>query len=367
MSEPEKQSRFPNFDFIFKLNLRPSIKRLRPNVLRWTLILAVVLSLVGLATHMIPNPLPTVDLGPFAPWIGFIIVIIVTKVILNIVKYLFRLSLGTKIPSEADLYAVYEVVSYVIWIVVLIAAFWFVLGGSAVFAGITAGILAAAMIFVLQEPLLNIIGWAIIMTQRLFKLGDRIEVNGVRGYIVNIGTMNTTMREFGGWMSGDTLSGRYVYVPNRMVLSSVVYNYTRDSPFINDEIITEVTYESDFDKAEALILQAANELVGEMMRNNVDTIRRGYEFRDLRRHMVEEPTVRFRMADSSVTILLQYFCPAFRRRFYRSELTRRILELFQQEPSVTIAYPHLELVPYSHGHYEHRFSQGNPDGWKPDP
>ena len=249
----------------------------------------------------------------------------------------------------------------------LIAAFWFVLGGSAVFAGITAGILAAAMIFVLQEPLLNTIGWAIIMTQRLFKLGDRIEVNEVRGYVVNIGTMNTTMREFGGWMSGDTLSGRYVYVPNRLVLSSVVYNYTRDSPFINDEVITEVTYESDLTKADALILQAAEELVGDMMRNNVATIQRGYEFRDLRRHMVEEPTVRFRMSDSNVTILLQYFCPAFRRRFYRSALTRRILELFQADPSISIAYPHMELVPYSHSHDKHRFSQGNPDQRKPEP
>lgn len=338
------------------LNFSPHIKRLRPNVLRWTLILILVLLILGIVTHIIPNPLPTIDLGPFAPWVGFIIIILVTKVVLNILKYVFRLSLGKKIPSEADLYAVYHVISIVIWILVLIGAFWFVLGGSAVFAGITAGILAAALIFVLQEPMLNAIGWVIIMTQRLFKLGDRIEINDVRGYVVSINTMNTTMREFGGWMSGDTLSGRYVFVPNRLVLSGEVYNYTRDSPFINDEIVVSVTYESDYNKAEELILQAADEMVGDMMRNNVDTLQRKYEFRDLRRHMVEEPTVRWRMADSSVILLLQYFCPAFRRRFYRSELTKRILELFNAEPLVSIAYPHIEVVPYGHTPFRHETS-----------
>ena len=53
------------------------------------------------------------------------------------------------------------------------------------------------------------------------------------------------------------------------------------------------------------------------------------------------------MRDSWVEFSLVFFCPAHRRGYYTSEVTKRILEKFSADSSVDIAYPHLELSPSS--------------------
>jgi small-conductance mechanosensitive channel len=311
----------------------------------WLVLLVIALLIVGLATGVIPSPLPPLALEPYTPWIILLLVILATKLLLEIIKPLFRATLSHRIPSDADIHALFQVFSYVVWVLALLFAFWFVLGGGSVFAGLTAGLVGGALIIVLQEPILNVVGWAILVTQQIYKLGDRIEINGVRGYVVAIHPMNTTLREFGGWMLGDTFTGRYVRVPNRQVLAGNVFNFTKDTPFIWDELVMNVTYESDLKAAERHILEAAEEVVGDLMRENRELVRERYEFRDLKSYMIEEPTLRWRAQESYVALMLQYFVPAFRRRYYRSEITKRVLEKFQTDPMVHIAYPHLQVVP----------------------
>src|SRR5439155_443542 len=197
----------------------------------------------------------------------------------------------------------------------------------------------------MQEPLLNIVGWMVVTVMGLYKLGDRVELNNTRGYIVEITPMNTTLREFGGVLYGDSFTGRYATVPNSFVIKSNVFNYTKDTPFVWDQIVINVTYESDMKLAERLILEVAEETVGPMMRENRAHLRSKYEFADLADYMAEEPKVGWAFGASSIELTLLYFCPVFAKGSYRTRLVKRIYEKIMAEPRVQFAYPHVEFVP----------------------
>ena len=197
----------------------------------------------------------------------------------------------------------------------------------------------------MQEPLLNIVGWMVVTVMGLYKLGDRVELNNTRGYIVEITPMNTTLREFGGVLYGDSFTGRYVTVPNSFVIKSNVFNYTKDTPFVWDQIVINVTYESDMKLAERLILEVAEETVGPMMRENRAHLRSKYEFADLADYMAEEPKVGWAFGASSIELTLLYFCPVFAKGSYRTRLVKRIYEKVMAEPRVQFAYPHVQFVP----------------------
>jgi len=275
----------------------------------------------------------------------FGLVLLATGVLLNILKLAMLRTLGRRMESEADLVTIYQLVSYIVWAVVILVGLFVILGAGGMFAGLGAGLMGAALIYVLQEPLLNVVAWLQIMVQKLYRLGDRIEIKGVKGYVVRISMMNTTLREFDNWMDSGALTGRLVVMPNNVLLNDFIFNYTRDTGFINDIVKVDFTYESDLQRAESLLVQATEEVLGELMRENLTAIREKYEFRDITDQTIEkimEPL--WKLSDSSVTMQMRFFVPAHRGSYFKSQIVKRLMELVGQEPEVSIAYPHMELV-----------------------
>ncbi len=321
------------------------------SILFWLVALFAILALIALATGAVSIPgltIPPIDLAAVEPWLLVLVILLGTKLLLEILKPLFREGLKSRVASEADVLSMFQVFSYGAWVAALLFALYVALGGNLGQIGVLGGaVVVAVLLYVLQEPLLNGVGWAVLVTRRVYKLGDRIEVNGTKGYVVSISPMNTTLREFGGILSGDAFTGRYVTVPNKSVLTTSVFNYTKATPFVWSEIHISVTYESNLRSAERLILEAADEVVGDVMRDNREAVRDKYEFRDLAAQTIEEPTVRWYLRDSWVELRLIYFCPAYRKGYYESEIVKRILDKVADDPRVTIAYPHVVSVPLS--------------------
>lgn len=312
-----------------------------------TIVVIVALLLLG-GVFQIPG-FPAGDasyLHQFSPWVVVIPILIATKALLEILRPVFRAALRSHVKYEADIFAHFQIVSYVVWATALVLVIFVMLGsGAQQFGAVGTGVFLGALVFVMQEPLLNIVGWIVATVMGLYKLGDRIEMNNTRGYVVEITPMNTTLREFGGVLFGDSFTGRYVTVPNSQVLKSNVFNYTKDTPFVWDQVVVNVTYESDLKLAERLLLEVAEETVGPMMRENRAHLRSKYEFADLADYMAEEPKVGWGFGASSIDLTLLYFCPVFAKGSYRTRLVKRIYEKIISEPRVQFAYPHVQFVP----------------------
>ncbi len=332
--------------------MEEDLKTLEPKLIRWSILLIIALIAVGILNGFIPNPIFKIDFGEHTPLIVFGILLLATNVLLNLIKFIMLKTLGHRVESEADIVALYNFISYMVWFVVIVGGIWVVLGGGGMVAGLGAGLMGAALIYVLQDPFLNIIAWIEIIVQKLFRLGDRIEINGVRGYVVDISIMNTTLREFENWMDSSSLTGRYVTIPNNALLTNFIFNYTRDTEFINNSVRVDFTYESDLKAAEAVLIQATQEVLGDLMQKNIQQIRDKYEFRDISDHTVEKIGIPiWRLADSSVNMQMRFFAPANRCSFYKTKIVKRVLEMVEENPRLSIAYPHMELVPYSDGPY----------------
>jgi small-conductance mechanosensitive channel len=313
-----------------------------------TLVILLVIFILGGVVAIPWLPIPSVNLASLGAWIFIIPILVATKALLEVLRPVFRAALRSHVRYEADIFAHFQIVSYVVWGTAFALVAYVVVesgGQNLAYLGTAFVVASAALIFVMQEPLLNLVGWVVLVTMGLYKLGDRIEMNQTKGYVVEITPMNTTLREFGGLLYGDSFTGRYVTIPNSQVMKGNVFNYTKDTPFVWDQVTVSVTYESDHKLAEKLILEAAEDVVGPMMRENRSHLRSKYEFADLADYMAEEPRVGWGLKDSSVELTLVYFCPVFAKGGYRTRLVKRVLEKFSNEPRVEFAYPHMQMVP----------------------
>lgn len=320
----------------------------RARALFWVTLTIVFMFTIIVLSGILTIPgfgLPSISLAPYRVYVFIILILLSTKALLEVLRPVFRTALRTHVRYEADIFAYFQVVSYAVWATAAGLSLYVVLGGGGQeFGFLGTALVSAALIYVMQEPLLNVLGWIILVTLRIYKLGDRIEVNTAKGYVVEITPMNTTIREFGGQLYGDGFTGRYVTIPNSQVLKGNVFNYTKDTPMVWDQVIVSVTYESDHKLAEKLILEAAEEIVAPMMRENRALLRSKYEFADLADYIHEEPRVGWQLAASSVDLTLGYFCPVFAKGHYRTRLVKRIIERVMAEPRVQFAYPHLQMI-----------------------
>ena len=103
------------------------------------------------------------------------------------------------------------------------------------------GLVSAGLAFALQQPVTSIAGYFVILRGATFNVGDRISMGGVRGDVLRLGFIQTTIMEMGQppavqasdpaiWVRSRQFTGRIVTVSNSKIFADPVYNYTRDFP-----------------------------------------------------------------------------------------------------------------------------------------
>ena len=73
---------------------------------------------------------------------------------------------------------------------------------------IALGAASAGIAFALQEVIFSAAGWLAISFGRFYKIGDRIQLNGTVGDVIDIGIISTTLMEIGAWIKGDQYRGQ---------------------------------------------------------------------------------------------------------------------------------------------------------------
>ena len=310
-----------------------------------------VVALIVLAAAMLlelkSDAIPVLSLddptGELEKLIVTVLVVCVMWVFLYHLGRLFERITIPKVGSHAQSRSMWRLISAAVWMVTGVTLLLTLIGEVSSLI-LYIGLIGAALTFVLQKPLLNMGGWALITYRRVYRIGDRIAMGGVKGYVLDITAMYTELREFGEWMHGDTFTGRIVVVPNSIIFDQPVHNYTRDFPFVWDEVVNLVTYESDIELAKQYMLDSARDVVGSLMETNYERYRRKLEIRDLDQLLLKGPELRMELADSGVNVFVLYFCPVESRRRIKADITERIWKRFMEDPRVGIAYPHMHLV-----------------------
>ncbi len=206
------------------------------------------------------------------------------------------------------------------------------------------GFAGAGVAFALQETIASVAGWLSITFNNEFKPGDRILMGGVFGDVIDVGVLNTTLMECGGWVKGDLYNGRLVRVSNSNVAKHPIYNYTRDFPFLWDEVTIPIRYGSDLEMTRQLILETANVVVGDFTTNAKQAWNKV-----VKRYLIEnarlEPLVTLEADENWVTFTLRYITDYTGRRTTKDALFTKILKRIDEtDGKVKIASAAMDIT-----------------------
>ncbi len=204
-------------------------------------------------------------------------------------------------------------------------------------------VVGAGLAIALREALLSVAGWLRIVLVHPYQRGDRIEINGVRGDVLDIRVMRTTLMEIGGWVEADQSTGRLVHIPNAWVFLYPVYNYTQGFRFIWNELSVTVTFRSDWQAARDIMESLARESTAIIERQVAEEIRQmSREF--LIHYSILTPFVYVRIVENGIRLTLRYLCEVRKRRGTEHALTVSILEAFRQHGGIELAYPAMQVA-----------------------
>ncbi|WP_435116968.1 mechanosensitive ion channel family protein [Halolamina sp. C58] len=196
------------------------------------------------------------------------------------------------------------------------------------------GVVGFAITFALQQPLLSLLGWVYITAKRPYGVGDRVRIGDVKGDVVAVDFLVTTLWEVGGELvSTNQPSGRRVTVPNSVVLSADLTTFGgAGGEFVWNELSVQVAYETELPYARELMVEEAEALLGDEMRRRVERYRDELSETAVELTVDEAPTVNVVQRESWVELRLRYLVDPRRATRTRNRLYERILERFNEAP-----------------------------------
>ncbi len=259
----------------------------------------------------------------FNPTIGKIVTLFVgIAIIWTIIKVIQR-NLFSKIKEQENRYRAKKFsgfLGYVLSILLLTIVYSDKLGGLTVAFGVA----GAGIAFALQEVIASFAGWLAIMFGGFYKSGDRVQLGGIKGDVMDIGVLRTTLMETGQWVDGDLYNGRIVLVANSFVFKEPVFNYSGDFPFLWDEIKLPIQYGSNYTMAHEIILNAGKLVAGDLTEKSQETwrhLQNKYRLEDAQ----TEPMVSLIANDNWVEYTLRYVVSYRKRRITKTALFTKIL------------------------------------------
>lgn len=268
--------------------------------------------------------------------------ILVTFLILLMVRFTQAIVSG-KIEDKDMRYKTRKAISLVGYVFTLLAAIT-IFSDQITNLAVIIGALSVGIGFALRELIQSLIGWAVVSFGGLYKPGDRIQIGGIMGDVIDIGPLTTTVMECGAWVNSDLYNGRVVYVSNSLVLKEHIFNYTLDFPFIWDEIVVPVKTDSDHRLARSIIEAAGKNIQAEIM----DAAKDAWD-NFVRHHRADdeklESVVTMSFDSNWIEFTLRYIANGRVRRSTKDKLFTSILEGFEKtQGKVQVASDKLQLT-----------------------
>jgi len=192
----------------------------------------------------------------------------------------------------------------------------------------------------LQSPVSGFVAWIVVTVKRPFRIGDRIFFPswGLIGDVLDVGIMYTRMNQVGGTVGSEEKSNREILIPNAILWGNVIINYTSQlttgdettERFILDEVIVRITFDSDWDEAEKIMLRAAREVTYDIIEDSGT-----------------QPYIRSDLYDYGIYLRLRYMTLAVDRPRIVHEITKRVVRYIQESKKVDLAIPY--VYSYRHG------------------
>jgi small-conductance mechanosensitive channel len=257
---------------------------------------------------------------------------------LTLIRWIVLAIVHRRIDDPAIWYRTQKLLSYTITFIglVVLASIW--IEGSGVLSYI--GLLTAGLAIALSDVLKNLAGWLFIVLRRPFRLGERIQIGEHKGDVIDIKAFRFTLFEVGTErVAAEQPTGRLLHVPNGLVFTEPLANFTEGFQYVWHEIPVLITFESNWQAAESIILDTIRGLSpneGEMRAMG-----------ELRAAMIEyrigdmslDPQVFLTVRDSGVLLTGRLLAEVHGLRVVEQQAWKGLLTAFAARDDIELAYP----------------------------
>ena len=191
--------------------------------------------------------------------------------------------------------------------------------------------ISAGIAIAIREIIFNFFAGMYIKFRKPFDVEDRIEIDTIKGDVINIHSLGFEMLEVGERIGGEQSTGRITHIPNSYVLTRSLKNYTKAFKYIWDEIKIDIELDSDIKKTEEILYEILfdNETLKEIpkkMEDAVDDII--LEYRIYYNNL--DPIIYTKIVDGHIELNLRYLVHPKKARNVQDEIYKRILEEYQK-------------------------------------
>jgi len=211
------------------------------------------------------------------------------------------------------------------------------------FAGIQSiatffGLITAGLAIALKDLVTSLAGWLFLLWRRPFVVGDRIQIGNYRGDVIDIRVFKFSLIEIGNWVDAEQSTGRIVHVPNHLIFTDPLANYSQGFPYIWHEIPVLITFESNWVKAKKILFEIAQTSSHQFSEAAAKRIKEASK-KFMVFYTTLTPTVYTTVKDSGVLLTIRYMTEPRKRRGSEQEIWEAILTRFGKCNDIDFAYP----------------------------
>ena len=194
-------------------------------------------------------------------------------------------------------------------------------------------IAVAALVIVSKELLLNLVANGVIIARELFEAGDRIQIGDHSGDVIETGPLFFSISEIGKRVHGDEPTGRVVKIPNSLVLTQPLINYTKGKSLIWSEITFHLTVDSNWKKAKELAQSAITKYSHNFSKNDIRSLKANSEEIMF---VKTDPSVIINYLEGKITLTTRLVCKYHQKNNIDQSLTEDLLSAFSAEQDIIL-------------------------------
>ncbi|MCK9374446.1 MAG: mechanosensitive ion channel family protein, partial [Sulfuricurvum sp.] len=267
-----------------------------------------------------------------------------------IILFLFGFSFLLKriakryITDNERFYTANKIVTFInVTFIILILLFSYIdnVGYLATVLGFASAGLAIAM----RDWFMSILGWLVIIVGGAIHVGDRIRVekDGMVyvGDVLDISLQRITIMEDVTLttVEQNRRGGRIIFVPNNYIFTSLIANYTHGAlKTVWDGIDIMITFDSNHKKAAHIVKEICRKYskgYTDITRKQLNKLRDRYSLKNTN----VEPRVFTFIESNGMKVSAWYLTNAYATLTLRSTISAEIVDAFNAEHDITIAYP----------------------------
>lgn len=187
-------------------------------------------------------------------------------------------------------------------------------------------LVSAAFTIAIRDLIFNFFCGIYIKIVKPFIVEDRIEINGYKGDVVNINTMNFEILEVSNVDTTGQSTGIIIHLPNSIIFNYPLKNYNKAFKYIWDEITIRIPLDYDVNKAKKVLYKIvnSNEIIKKIppkLKKQINNVSNSYRIY----YNQYDPIIYTKINEDYIELQIRYLIHPKKARYVESIISSDIL------------------------------------------